>query len=228
MDIAKIRKKLKKSEARKGEKSRNILQEKKTKDTRETMLKRKRRHGYPGTKDIKADIEPAPATYKEEEVGQHEPSDIGAEIPDEEPVKEIEIIAFKIANEEYAVKISEMLEILRYQKITPVPRSPKYLKGVTFLRGRILPVIDLQYRLGLKGENGVRQKIIVFDFPKEPVGALVNSLLGVIRVPETELLQPPATLDDREKSFIEGVVKIQNRFISVLNVDELVKISCED
>ncbi len=190
MDIAKIRKKLKKSETCKGEKPKDILREKKT-----------------------------------EKVSQPESRDIGAETPDEEPIKEIEIIAFKIANEEYAIKISGMLEILRYQNITPVPRSPKYLKGVTFLRGRILPVIDLKYRLGFKGENGGKQKILVLATSKEPVGALVSSLLGVIRVPETELLQPPATLDEREKSFIEGVIKIQDRFISVLNVDELVKIS---
>jgi len=229
MDIARIRKKLKKSgetdEQKAGEESKEDKTVQSSGDSAHggSGVEKASEIGDKESERLDSGTEQAD-TQKTEEV-------VKAETPEDEvkaeavPANEIEILAFTVANEEYAVKITELQEVLRNQRITAVPRAPKYLKGVTFLRGRILPVIDLKYRLGLKGENGGRQKIIVLAIPKEPVGALVSPLLGAIRIPETELLQPPATLDVREKSFIEGVVKTQDRFISILNVDELVKIS---
>lgn len=134
---------------------------------------------------------------------------------------EAEILAFKIANEEYAVRINDLQEVLRLQRITAVPRSPEYLKGITSLRGKILPVIDLRDRLGLTEENVGKQKIIVISGKKEAFGALVGTVLGTFRFPEDELLPPPSTLTDKEKKFIEGVVRMDNKFISILKVDEI-------
>ncbi|MEK6528981.1 MAG: chemotaxis protein CheW [Nitrospirota bacterium] len=146
-------------------------------------------------------------------------SDIKAETEDMQD--EAEILAFKIANEEYAVRITDLQEVLRLQRITFVPRAPKYLTGITSLRGKILPVIDLKDRLGLTEENAGKQKIIVISGKKEALGALVGTVLGVFRFPEGELLPPPSTLTDKEKNFIEGVVRMDNKFISILKVDEI-------
>lgn len=191
MDIAKIRKKLKKSEIK------------------ET----------PETADKKSEIIREEA--KELGVsGKAESPDASAET---HPVETTEILAFKVANEEYAVRITELQEVIRYQKITAVPRSPRYLKGITSLRGKILPIIDLKERLGLAGKEGEKQKIIVLSGKKEPLGALVNAVLGVLRFPASELLPPPSTLTEEERNFIEGVVRINNKFISILKVDEILK-----
>lgn len=146
-----------------------------------------------------------------------------AGIEEETVQEETEILTFKIANKEYAVRIIELQEVLKEQKITAVPRAPSYLRGITSLRGKILPVIDLKTRLGLTDENGERQKIIVLSGKKEPLGALVSAVLGVFRFPASELLPPPSTLTEEEKNFIEGVVKINNKFIPILKVDEILK-----
>jgi purine-binding chemotaxis protein CheW len=137
------------------------------------------------------------------------------------PVSEIELIAFSVSNEEFAMRLSEMKEIIKAQTITAVPRSPKYLHGASFLRGRVLPVINLKERLSLKKVDEGRQKIIVMFSSKELIGVLATRIIDVIRVPETELLPPPSTLSDREKSFMEGVIKIGDRFISVLKIDKI-------
>ncbi len=139
------------------------------------------------------------------------------------PVNELELLAFNVASEEYAVKLSDMQEIIRSQTITPIPRAPEYLKGVTFLRGKILPVIDLGKRLGLELESGTLQKIIVISALKAPLGILIGSSIDVLRVREDEVLPPPSTLDESEIGLIEGVVNIRNRFISVLNINNIMK-----
>ena len=216
MDIAKIRKKLKKAEASAEQKTDEVVQKEKPS-----------RHA-----GIDSEIEAASKTIEAKtEVEQEDagkPEEVSkAELPSEEevaPVKEIEILAFKIANEEYAVKIANLQEVLRYQRITAVPRAPKYLKGITSIRGKILSIIDLRDRLGLSAKHEEKkQKIIVLTGKREPLGALVGAILGVFRFPESELLPPPSTLTDEEKSFIEGVVKINNKFISILKVDELLR-----
>jgi|Deesub1362A_J573_1020465.scaffolds.fasta_scaffold00375_22 purine-binding chemotaxis protein CheW len=146
------------------------------------------------------------------------------DVVEAEPVKEVELIAFRISNEDYAVRLLEIQEIINYRKATPVPRSPAYLRGVTFLRGKVLPVIDLKRRLELRGDGDEESKIIVLHTSKnEPVGAIVGPFIRVLRFPEREILQPPPTLSEREKRFIRGVVRMGERFISILNVDELVK-----
>jgi purine-binding chemotaxis protein CheW len=142
---------------------------------------------------------------------------------EEDVLNELELLAFNVASEEYAVKLSDMQEIIRTQTITPVPRSPKYLKGVTFLRGKILPVIDLGKRLGIEWESGALQKIIVLSAAKAPLGVLIGSGIDVLRCVEDELLPPPPTLDESEIGLIEGVVNIRNRFISILNINNLLK-----
>jgi purine-binding chemotaxis protein CheW len=196
MDIAKIRKKIKKLEEDAKQKDKAIEQ-----DIKEPL---------PGT--------PPKETTAEAEIREAEAGEEVTEIPD------TEILAFKLGNEEYAVRMTELQEIIRYQRITSVPCSPEYLIGVTSLRGKILPVIDLKLRLGLKGENAERQKIIILSGKKDPIGALVSSILGVYRFPASEILPPPSILTEKEKGFIEGVVKIKNKFIPILNVDEIIKL----
>jgi len=139
-------------------------------------------------------------------------------------VDEIELIAFKISNEEYAVRLIEMQEIINYRKVTRVPRTPSYLKGVTFLRGKVLPVMDLKERLGIRGNSEDSKKIIILSTSKgEPIGVIVGSSIRVLRFPEREILSPPVTLTERERRFIKGVVMMGDRFISVLNIEELIK-----
>jgi purine-binding chemotaxis protein CheW len=140
------------------------------------------------------------------------------------PVNELELLAFNVGSEEYAVKLSDMQEIIRSQTITPIPRSPEYLRGVTFLRGKILPVIDLGKRLGLEWESGMLQKIIVLSASNASLGILIGSGIDVLRCRENEVLPPPSTLDESEIGLIEGVVNIKNRFISVLNINNILKV----
>jgi purine-binding chemotaxis protein CheW len=196
MDIAKIRKKIKKLEEDAKQKDKAIEQ------------------------DVKEPVPEIPAkeTLAKTEVKE---TDVKEEV---EKIPDTEILAFKLGSEEYAIRMTELQEIIRYQRITSVPCSPGYLIGVTSLRGKIVPVIDLRLRLGLEGDHGERQKIIILSGKKDPIGALVSSILGVYRFPANEILPPPSILTEEEKGFIEGVVKIKNKFIPILNVDEIIKL----
>ncbi|MBI5675873.1 MAG: chemotaxis protein CheW [Nitrospirae bacterium] len=215
MDISKIRKMLKDTKAENGgEGKAEILEDKPAPAVEDEGRVKKE------AVEIKV-----PEIVEKTEIGKIDTITVSAEEENAvtAPVKELELLAFNVASEEYAVKLSDMQEIIRSQTITPIPRSPEYLKGVTFLRGQILPVIDLGKRLGIEWESGLLQKIIVLSASKAPLGILIGSGIDVLRCRENEVLPPPSTLDEIEIGLIEGVVNIKNRFISVLNINNLLK-----
>lgn len=142
-----------------------------------------------------------------------------------------ELLTFSLAKEEFAFKVSEVEEIIRFQRITLVPTMPVYVAGITSLRGKIIPVIDLRARLALKDDGGEvvslpkadadgliegTGKIIVLSGPLGLIGAIIDKILGVVRLPDDVILEPPAHLTEDETKFIEGVVIVEKRFISII------------
>jgi len=139
-----------------------------------------------------------------------------------EPGDLLELLTFSISDEEFAFRVPEVEEIIRYQRITGVPTVPEYVRGITSLRGKIIPVLDLKKRLVLKreGPEGPQKtgdgKILILAGPKGLIGATIDKVLGVVRFTEGSILPPPGHLSEDELRFIEGVVILEKRFISII------------
>ncbi|MBI5640228.1 MAG: purine-binding chemotaxis protein CheW [Nitrospirae bacterium] len=153
--------------------------------------------------------------------------------------KIIELLTFTLSNEEYAFRVSEVEEIVRYQRITRVPTTPAFVKGITSLRGKIIPVMDLKTRLSLEqtekenssesyeeveDKRSKNEKILILGGPQGLIGATIDKVMGVVRMPETGLLNPPAHLSEEELKYIEGVVILDKRFISVIRAGDALNI----
>ncbi len=137
----------------------------------------------------------------------------------------IELLVFGLYNEEYAFMVSELEEIIRPQQITSIPRTKEYLIGVTSLRGKIIPVIDLKKMLLLTGkEESAKRKIIVLKGNKGPLGVLVDRIAGVVRLPVSGLTEAPAHLKESQLRYINQVAVFNSRFISIINSEEIMNI----
>lgn len=147
----------------------------------------------------------------------------------------IELLTFQLAAEEFAFRISEVEEILTPQQITMVPKAPDYVLGITSVRGKVMPVLDLKKRLSIKDNGGsrrvesttgkVRKKILTLKGPKGRIGIMIDRINGVIRIDESDIAEPPAHLSESDLMFVGGVVLYNNRFISVLRLEEAVDIN---
>ncbi len=138
---------------------------------------------------------------------------------------EIDLLTFNLAREEYAFKIDEIREIIKPQRITRIPKSEPYLLGITSLRGKIIPVIDLRMMLSLDDRSGgikTKQKILILNGPKGPIGALIDRVIGVIRPSVSSIVETPPHLPEAEMRFIEGVAIVDGRFISIVRIEEAV------
>lgn len=137
----------------------------------------------------------------------------------------IEMLTFRLLKEEFAFRISQLDEILRYQRITMVPKVPKYVLGITSLRGKIIPVIDLKLRLSLTDKQSDLDsagKILILKGPGGPIGATVDKVVGVVRISKSEILPPPSHLSETGLKFIDGVTIVDKRFVSIINMEEVV------
>lgn len=148
-----------------------------------------------------------------------------ASAPYSEEDAEVEVISFQLGEETYGVEIERVKEILKPLQITPVPRTPDYLKGVTSLRGEIIPVFDLKKRLGLEGpEEGKKRRILILSVRHETMGAMIDEVKGVIKLRRGSIEPPPTIITGVEADFLEGVSRIDNQFIGLLNIEEVMKI----
>ncbi len=130
-----------------------------------------------------------------------------------------ELLGFMLADEEYALDILEIKEIIRLRTITAVPRTPDYLKGIITLRGVIVPVFDLRRRLGLdEAGHGQHTRIVVVYRGDEFAGMIVDSITHVMEVGVEEIEPPPPTIGTVEVEFIKGVTRFQERLVILLNL----------
>ena len=147
----------------------------------------------------------------------------------------IQIVSFRLGEEEYGVDILNVQEIIKMLDITRVPNSPDFVEGVINLRGKVLPVIDLRKRLGLpKKEHDKSTRIIVVEMDHKTVGFIVDSVSEVLRIPSSSLEAPPQMSNGVGEEFINAVGKLQDRLLilldlrRILSVDEKQKLEMDD
>jgi len=139
---------------------------------------------------------------------------------------QVELLGFMLSDEEYALDILEIKEIVRYQPVTPVPRSPAWLKGIVTLRGVIVPVFDLRSRLGLEEiEHGPDTRIVIVYRGEEYAGLIVDGITQVMRVEAAAIEPPPGTIGTVEAEFLRGVTRFRERLVIILNLPRVLDVS---
>lgn len=136
--------------------------------------------------------------------------------------EQLQLVTFCVNNEQYAVDILRVQEINRMMTITQVPQSPAGVEGVINLRGRIIPIMDLRVRFGMpKGERTDESRIVVVEAGGAIVGFIVDKVHEVLRISRSTVDAAPAMSSTVESRYIDGVAKLENRLIILLDLDAL-------
>jgi purine-binding chemotaxis protein CheW len=135
----------------------------------------------------------------------------------------IELLTFKLADQEYSLDIMSVREIRGWTKTTPLPHAPSYMKGVINLRGTVLPVMDLSQRLGLKPrEHTDRNVIIVVNHEDIMTGLLVDAVSDIIALTSDDLQPPPEMQSSNSPNVVSALTLIDERMIRVLDLSSIV------
>lgn len=137
----------------------------------------------------------------------------------------LQLVSFKIGNEEFGVDILKVQEINRMMEITTVPNSPVFVEGIINLRGRIIPVIDLRIRLGLpKQEHDKNTRIIVVELNNKTVGFIVDEVSEVLRIPVSITEPPPDMIGGVGAEYITAVGKLEDKLLILLDLDKVLSV----
>ncbi|BAI81159.1 hypothetical protein DEFDS_1703 [Deferribacter desulfuricans SSM1] len=142
------------------------------------------------------------------------------EIVDEEI---IQLVGFKLGDEEYAIDILKVQEIIRMVEITAVPRVDHFVLGVMNLRGKVIPVVDLRLRFNLdKSDFDKNTRIIVVNFEKESIGFVVDEVTEVMRITKSIVEPTPPLVGSVGQEYILGICKYNERLIILLDIDRVI------
>src|SRR3989344_4037030 len=137
---------------------------------------------------------------------------------------EEQFLTFRLHGQDYAITILKIQEIKGWDKITPIPNSPAYVKGVLNLRGVIVPVIDLRLLFGLpEAERDAFTVIIVINVGGRLAGLVVDAVSDVINVGAEQQCEAPEYEGRRNREFIKGLAHVDGKLLILLDIDRLVK-----
>jgi purine-binding chemotaxis protein CheW len=133
----------------------------------------------------------------------------------------LHLVTFTLDREEFGIPIGRVREVLRVGDITRVPEAPPHIRGVTSVRGRILPVVELRTRLGLTalGDPGARARVIVVEAHGRVLGLIVDAVNQVVQVPADSVLAPPGEVLSAQTDYVTGIGRLDARLIILLDLD---------
>jgi purine-binding chemotaxis protein CheW len=131
---------------------------------------------------------------------------------------DIQFIAYELADEKYALKISDVYEIIRMQQITPVHNSKPFLEGVINLRGKVIPVVNLHKRFGLPNYTSTKStRIMILKSREDMIGVIVDKVNQVIKFDDIQ--PPPEMVAGIEGEYFEGLGITKEGVVSLLKIE---------
>jgi purine-binding chemotaxis protein CheW len=139
-------------------------------------------------------------------------------------------LSFILAGEEYGIDILRVQEIKGWNNVTPIPNTPKYIKGVINLRGTIVPIIDLRERFNLETiPYGATTVVIVLRVESEKgsriMGIVVDAVSEVYNIAANDLKAAPDFGQAISTDFVKGLATVDERMVIVLDIDHLLNSS---
>jgi purine-binding chemotaxis protein CheW len=132
-------------------------------------------------------------------------------------------VTLTLDKEYYALNIASVREILELNEITHIPKSPKHVRGVVNVRGQAVPVMDLRVIFGLpEAQTNLYTRVVIMELEREgehlAVGLIADTVKEVAEI-EASLIEAPPKMANTD--LVQGVARVEGRFVLILDVDKL-------
>jgi chemotaxis signal transduction protein len=129
-------------------------------------------------------------------------------------------VLFEVAGTTYALPSHSVQQMEMIEKITTVPNAPGFVAGIVFIRGKVVPAIDLRLRFGLEPiPYSLRTRLIVVNTNGRSVGLIADSAREFIRVPGSAIQPPPEALAALSGNYLRGVFTLGSRLVLLIDID---------
>lgn len=132
-------------------------------------------------------------------------------------------IVFTLQDQSYAVQVQHVVSIERQLKITPLPKTADFIKGIIQLRGETIPIIDLSERLSIKNASTDDDKqILILNVDSVVVGFIVDTATDVLDLRQEEINPVPTLFNGIDKNFLQGIAYKEDDFILLLDLHYII------
>jgi purine-binding chemotaxis protein CheW len=133
-------------------------------------------------------------------------------------MSEEQLVVFRLGDEEYAVPISKVREVVQYEGATKIPNIPDYMEGVINLRGKIIPVVDLAIKFALSERENADECTVILETERGEVAVIVDEVTEVATLPDSAIEPVPDTM---ASSFLRGIGKSGERLLIILDIEKI-------
>lgn len=138
----------------------------------------------------------------------------------------LQIVVFKLGNEEYGLHIDQIKEVVITPNITKMPQTPSYVKGVANIRGNVISIFDLEERFDLTRtiQNQGSRYTLVVESEEVKMGLLVNEVPNTVSVNTSDLDESIGIINDAnsESNYIKGIIKTGSRLIILIDIFKVI------
>jgi len=136
---------------------------------------------------------------------------------------ELEIMEFLVDGRSFGINVAKILEIMKYEEVTPMPQSSPYIEGIFKPRNQIITVFDLANYLSLKkSENPERDILIITNFNKNHTAFHVHSVEIIHRISWKDIEKPDETITSGMEGITTGIARVGNRLITILDFEKII------
>jgi chemotaxis signal transduction protein len=145
-------------------------------------------------------------------------------VPSAEAAKAQTYILFVVAGTSYAVPSQQVQHMEMVEQVTPVPNAQRFVEGVVFSRGQVVPVINLRARFGFERTTiNQRARLLVVQHGSRSVGLLADEAREFITIPDAAIQPPGEAIGNLSGSYLDGVATLGARIVLILNIREVVE-----
>jgi len=132
----------------------------------------------------------------------------------------MKLLIARVADKEYGISIDAVMEVVRPKKTIPIPDSPDYIEGVSSIRGKVIPIVNMRAKLGMRKDQSTQsQRIIITKTGEHAVGMVVDSVSEVITANDEDITPP----DDiwKQAAYLIAVARVSKRIILIIDIEKL-------
>ncbi len=134
-------------------------------------------------------------------------------------------VVFQLAGTAYGIASRLVKQIDMVEEVTPVPNAPAFVEGIVFLRGKVVPAIDLRTRLGFPTvPRDVRTRLVILEDEERTVGLIVDTAREFLRIPDSALQPPPDALAGFSGQYLAATASVNDRLILILDAHAILQL----
>lgn len=140
---------------------------------------------------------------------------------------QVQLVTFSLDDQEFALPLSSIVQVVRMVAITPVPEAPEIVKGMINVRGKVVPVIDLRRRFGLPSKPyGLNTHLLIVRHAGQMIALVVDAVSGVLSMPNA-YIEPPTDMGSQVEG-VAAVGKLGSKLLLILDLGKLLSTNGKD